>query len=279
MPIAAKSESTQSAKARPFLKWAGGKSSLLGHLTEFVPDKYNRYCEVFLGGGAFFFDIDPDEAILADANAELIHCYQIVQQKPDDLIQALNGYRNEKSEFYRIREQNPKTLSPVNRAARFIYLNKTCFNGLYRVNRAGKFNTPFANNPTKRFVDEENLFLASVALKKAKLLCCDFAEIAEIFAKTNDFIYFDPPYLPVSEYSDFKRYTPNQFGEADHTRLAETFRKLDKLGCYLLLSNSFHPKIKELYRGFRQEIVPAPRFINCKGGRRGNVNEFLIRNF
>ena len=140
-PLSAKS-------AKPFIKWAGGKSSLLGHLKEFVPANYNRYCEVFLGGGALFFHLAPSEAILSDANAELIHCFRTVQKNPEELIEALQSYENEESEFYRVRAQNPNTLSPVNRAARFIYLNKTCFNGLYRVNRSGKFNTPYSKGRT-----------------------------------------------------------------------------------------------------------------------------------
>jgi DNA adenine methylase len=265
--------------AKPFIKWAGGKSSLLGHLKEFVPANYNRYCEVFLGGGAFFFHLAPSEAILSDANAELIHCFQMVQKTPEELIEALQSYENEESEFYRVRAQNPNTLSPVNRAARFIYLNKTCFNGLYRVNRSGKFNTPYANNPNARYIDEKTLLTASVALKKTMLLCGDFSKVVNLQAKKHDFFYFDPPYMPVAEFSDFKRYTPNQFEEEDHIRLAQTFRKLDKMGCYVLLSNSYHPKVKELYKGFDQVVVTAPRFINCRGGRRGHVKELLIRNF
>jgi DNA adenine methylase len=265
--------------ARPFLKWAGGKGSLLGHLTEFIPQNYNRYCETFLGGGAFFFHLAPREAILSDANYDLIQCFQIVQKTPNVLIEALGNYKNEESEFYRIRAQNPSVLGPVKRAARFIYLNKTCFNGLYRVNKAGKFNTPYANNPNARYVDEEALLGASAALKNVKLLCGDFSDLANSQAKAKDFFYFDPPYLPISEFSDFKRYTPNQFGEADHIRLAQTFQKLHKMGCFVLLSNSFHPTIQDLYKGFDQVVVTAPRFINCKGGRRGHVRELLIRNF
>jgi DNA adenine methylase len=270
-------QSPQSAK--PFLKWAGGKNCLLGHLTEFVPDSYNRYCEAFVGGGAFFFHLAPSKAILSDANFELIHCFRMVQKKPEELIDALQSYENEESEFYRIRAQNPNSLGAVRRAARFIYLNKTCFNGLYRVNRAGQFNTPYANNPTAQYVDEHALLAASAALKKAELLCCDFAEVTDAKAQKNDFFYFDPPYMPVSDFSDFKRYTANQFGEADHVRLAQAFSRLDKMGCHVLLSNSYHSKVKELYKGFKQTVVTAPRSINCRGARRGHVKELLITNY
>jgi DNA adenine methylase len=271
--------STISKTAKPFLKWAGGKNSLLGHLTEFVPQKYNRYCEVFVGGGAFFFHLAPSEAILSDANFELINCYRIVQRKPNELINALATLKNESSEFYRIRELCPDSLSPLERAARFIYLNKTCFNGLYRVNRAGKFNTPFGNNPNTRYFDRDLLTAASEVLKKAKLLCGDFLEVVENHARKGDFFYFDPPYVPVSAFSDFKRYTANQFGETDHVRLAQVFRKLDQMGCFVLLSNSYHPMVKALYKDFEQVVVMAPRFINCKGGSRGHVKELIIRNF
>ena len=240
---------------------------------------YKRYCEVFVGGGAFFFHLTPPEAILSDANAELINCFRVVQKKPLDLIEKLTSYKNESSEFYRVRAQDPSLLAPVQRAARFIFLNKTCFNGLYRVNKAGKFNTPYGNNPNARYFDADVLLAASAALKKAKLVCGDFSDTVESYAKKRDFFYFDPPYLPISEFSDFKRYTAQQFNEADHIRLAETFRELHRMGCYVLLSNSYHPRIKELYKGFEQRVVTAPRFINCRGSRRGHVKELLIRNF
>ena len=269
----------KSQTTRPFLKWAGGKTCLLDHLSEFVPSNYNRYCEVFVGGGALFFHLSPPEAILSDANFELINCFRTVQKKPNQLIEALRGYKNERAEFYRIRAQNPELLNSVERAARFIFLNKTCFNGLYRVNKLGKFNTPYGNNPRARYPDEETLLAASAILKNATLFCGDFSETIKRHARKKDFFYFDPPYLPISEFSDFKRYTAQQFNEADHIRLAEAFRELHDLGCYVLLSNSYHPKIKELYKGFEQKVVMAPRFINCRGNSRGHVKELLVSNF
>jgi DNA adenine methylase len=265
--------------AKPFLKWAGGKGCLLSTLTEFVPANFNRYVEPFLGGGAFFFHLNPSKAFLSDANPELIHCFQIVQQRPLDLIDALSSYENTETEFYRVRNQNPRTLGQVNRAARFIFLNKTCFNGLYRVNKAGRFNTPYGNNPKARYADGETILAASGALANATLECSDFSTVANVHARKGDFYYFDPPYLPISEYSDFKRYTPNQFRESDHNHLAETFRRLDAMGCHVLLSNSYHPKIQKLYQGFKQVVVTAPRFINCKGTSRGHVKELLVMNF
>lgn len=266
-------------KPKPFLKWAGGKGVLLPTLAEFVPARFNKYIEPFLGGGAFFFDLAPKKALLADSNPELTNCFQAVKSTPHALIAALGGLRNSKEDFIRIRSQDPKRLTAVQRAARFIYLNKTCFNGLYRVNKKGQFNTPYSNNPNGRFLDEATLLAASKALKSAKICCGDFGEVLRKEAKRNNFIYLDPPYMPISDFSDFQRYTPNQFHESDHIRLAELFRELDAKGCFILLSNSYHPKIKELYEGFNSVTVTAPRSINCKGNKRGHVKELLIRNF
>jgi DNA adenine methylase len=147
------------------------------------------------------------------------------------------------------------------------------------VNRHGQFNTPFGHHKRVRLADEENLLAVSVALQNAKLQCANYDDILLETARQGDFIYLDPPYLPVSVFSDFKRYTPTQFSEADHKRLAEVFRELDRRGCLLLLSNSFHPKTKKLYQGFRLKTVAAPRFINCKGGSRGEVKELLVMNY
>ena len=266
------------AKAKPFLKWAGGKGSLIHTLSEFVPASFSRYIEPFVGGGAFFFSLAPERAILGDSNSELINAYTVVRDNPAELMATLGTYRNTKDEFYRIRALNTDELSPVDRAARFIYLNKTCFNGLYRVNRQGEFNTPYGNNPRARFFDEENLLLVSKRLRNVTLMCSDFDSVLRK-AKKGDFVYLDPPYMPISEFSDFKRYTANQFREPEQMRLAQTFKALHEKGCFLLLSNSDHPKILDWYAGFKAVTVNAPRFINCLGDRRGHVKELLITNF
>jgi len=265
-------------RIKPFLKWAGGKTRLLPSLRQSLPPKFNRYFESFVGGGAFFFDLQPTDAVLGDSNPELMNCYQVVREKPKDLITTLSKLRVNKSEFYRIRELEAERLSPVIRAARLIYLNKTCYNGLYRVNRQGRFNTPYGQHSNVILVDPENLIAASAALCKAELVCADFAKIVDK-AQRRDFIYLDPPYVPVGKFSDFKRYTKDQFYEADQERLAQVFRELATRGCFVLLSNSFNAKTVKLYSGFVQRTVKMPRFVNCKGEGRGHVKELLISNY
>jgi len=271
--------SSSSPRVKPFLKWAGGKSQLLPILRSNIPETFGSYFEPFLGGGALFFDQGCERAYLSDLNPELINCYEAVRNAPRKLLCELSKYSVSEEEFYRVRSLDPETLTAIERAARLIFLNKTCFNGLYRVNRQGKFNTPFGAHKSVRFVNEEELLAASTALQGAVLFCASYDEIVLERAQKGDFIYFDPPYLPVSVNSDFKRYTRNQFYEEDHVRLAEVFRVLDKRGCAVLLSNSFHPKVKELYRDYRLRTVSATRFINCKGGSRGEINELLITNY
>ena len=265
-------------RVRPFLKWAGGKTRLLPALRQFIPPRFNRYFEPFVGGGAFFFDLAPNQAVLADSNPELINCYKVVRQQPEELMRAILRLRVSETEFYRLRELDPQKLVAVARAARFIYLNKTCYNGLYRVNKQGKFNTPYGYPSNLKLVDATNLRAASRSLKAAQLLCADF-EIVLKTAKKDDFVYFDPPYVPVGRFSDFKRYTKDQFYEADQERLAEQFRELSAKGCFVLLSNSFNKKTAKLYSKFLQRMVKMPRFVNCKGEGRGYVDELLISNY
>jgi DNA adenine methylase len=263
---------------KPFLKWAGGKSRLVPILRQCVPENYGRYFEPFLGGGALFFDLLPANAVLADSNYELVHCYKTVRNWPGEVIECLSTLTVNSSEYYRIRATNPETLTDVARAARFIYLNKTCFNGLFRVNKQGLFNTPFGQYKTVALADSKNLVAVSVALKNADLRCEDYSTVTGSVV-AGDFVYMDPPYLPVGRYSDFKRYTKQQFYEWDHEKLAEVFRLLTSKGCYVLMSNSFHEKISTLFADFNQKTVLVPRFINCKGYGRGSVKELLISNY
>jgi DNA adenine methylase len=266
-------------RTRPFLKWAGGKTRLLSVLRRSVPPApFGRYFEPFVGGGALFFDLSPDRAVLSDMNPELISCYQVVRSSPEELIQELARYSVSESEFYRVRALQPGELSPVVRAARFIYLNKTCYNGVYRVNRSGQFNTPFGHYKTVALVDEDNLRRASELLQNATLICQDYQSVLDC-ATEADFVYFDPPYMPVSRYSDFKRYTKEFFYESDHEHLAQVFSSLVAKGCKVLLSNSYHPKITKLYSEYFQTKVDVPRFVNCKGKGRGDVTELLISNY
>lgn len=266
-------------RTKPFLKWAGGKTRLLSILRQRIPPQpFRRYFEPFVGGGAFFFDLAPDEAVLSDSNPELISCYEVVRDAADELIAELSHYRVNEEEFYRVRALQPSDLSPLERAARFIYLNKTCFNGVYRVNKNGQFNTPFGHYKYVSLVAEDNLRRASELLKRAVITCQNYQSVLSS-AGEGDFVYFDPPYMPVSKYSDFKRYTKEFFYEADHERLAQAYRSLSERGCFVLLSNSYQEKIADLYSGFYQTKVQVPRFVNCRGEGRGNVTELLISNY
>jgi DNA adenine methylase len=231
-----------------------------------------------LGGGAVFFDTGPQKAILGDSNPELIHCYKVVRDEPEQLLQQVLKLRSGENEFYRIRSLNPETLSSIERAARFIYLNKTCYNGLYRVNKKGIFNTPYGRHKNVKLVEPENIRSASRALHKTDIICADYQDVLDR-ARAGDLVYLDPPYLPVGKYSDFKRYTREFFYESDHERLANVFRHLHETGCFVLLSNSYHDKITGLYEGFFKQTVEVPRFVNCKGEGRGKVKELLISNF
>lgn len=268
----------QDSKAKPFLKWAGGKTRLLPALRKFLArHQFNRYYEPFLGGAALFFDVMPKVGFLNDRNPELITCYETVRDHPAELFSTLKRMPVNEEEFYRIRRLNPESLPAIDRAARFIYLNKTCYNGLYRVNRKGEFNTPYGGNDKVSLAHEDNLYRASKALKNVRLISDDYSSAVKD-ADRDDFVYLDPPYLPVGKYADFKRYTKETFFEDDHRKLAETFRELSERGCIVLLSNSYHDKIAELYSGFYKEEVEMPRFINCKGEGRGRVRELLVSN-
>ena len=272
-------------EAQPFLKWAGGKASLLRQLEEFLPREVDRYIEPFLGGGAVFFHLKhrfPDmRALLRDSNKELINCFRVVRDRPEELMHLLDehvrGFQADGDDYYyAVRKQHDLT-DDLARAARTIFLNKTCYNGLWRVNARGEFNTPVGSNKSPALYSRDNLLAASAALQDAQLEPQDFRKVVDE-ARRGDFIYFDPPYLPISVYSDFKRYTPDQFREADQVELARVFRALDAKGCQLALSNSEHPRTRELYAGFNIAVVSAPRFINCKASGRGNIPELIIAN-
>jgi len=265
-------------KIKPFVKWAGGKTQILPYLLKKVPEKFNTYFEPFLGGGALFFALLPTNAFLSDKNEELINAYIVIRDQVEDLIKSLKKHKNEKDYYYYIRALDPKNLSPVERASRFIYLNKTCYNGLWRVNSKGKFNVPFGKYKNPKICDEKILRQISKTLKGKKIFCADFEEVIS-FAKPGDFIYFDPPYYPLSNSANFTKYISDDFGEEDQKRLANVFRELDKKGCYVCLSNSNTNFIKELYQGYHIQIVIANRYINCKGNKRKGIKELMITNY
>lgn len=273
---------TTRIKCRPFLKWAGGKTQLLEALIKRMPTSYNRYMEPFLGGGALFFALQPKRSYLADFNSDLINCFTVVRDNVSDLIEELKKYRYEREMYYAVRDldrtQEFEKMSAVARAARFIYLNKTCFNGLYRVNSKGHFNVPFGSYKDPRILDEENLRACGEALSSVILKQGSFEEIAEI-ADKDDFVYFDPPYAPVSETADFTSYVTGGFDAASQEVLLLTCLKLHQKGVKWMVSNSNAALIQELYRGFKVETVEAGRAINSKAEKRGPVLELIIRNY
>ena len=254
--------------AKPILKWAGGKTQMLGDLLPKVPKSYGRYIEPFFGGGAMFFALQPENAIIADSNPELINMYRQVAENVDEVISCLKKYENSSEMFYAVREQDWMCLSKSEAAARTIFLNRTCFNGLYRVNKQGKFNVPYGKYTNPRICDEEGLKVASEALKKAEILCGDYLLVLDHYAQAGDFVFLDPPYLPISEYADFKRYTKEQFYEEDHIELAKMIMRLQERGCHVVLTNSNHPLVHELYAPFTIDVIQTKRHISCNGSTR-----------
>jgi DNA adenine methylase len=268
--------------ADPIIKWAGGKRNLRGQLLPLVPPGFNTFYEPFIGGGAFFLALAPRAAVLGDANGELIQLYTAVRDEPDAVMAALDAmqpYALDEAWFYAMRARLPETLSPVERAARFIYLNKTCYNGLYRVNRRGEFNVPFGRYATApALYNRDNLRRVACLLHGAELRHGDFADVLAD-AGAGDFVYLDPPYVPLTPTASFTRYTRGAFGLADQERLARTVRDLDARGCRVLLSNSDTPLVRELYAGFHIDEVYAPRNINSDPRARQKIRELAVRNY
>lgn len=254
--------------AKPVLKWAGGKTQLLPKLKSLLPSSYNKYIEPFIGGGALFFDLKPEQAIIADSNSDLINLYKCLASDVNAVIRELKKFRNTEENYYKVRAYQTTNLDPYQAAARIIYLNKTCFNGLYRVNRKGEFNVPYGKNPSATICNEDNLRAASLALQGIKILNSDYKTILKEHSKPGDLIFLDPPYLPVSEYADFKRYTKEQFYEEDHHELAQEVHRLNELGCHVIITNSNHPLVHELFGAYEIEVCNTQRNINSKGGSR-----------
>ena len=261
-------KNAETMQAKPILKWAGGKTQLLSELLPKVPKSYSRYIEPFFGGGAMFFALQPEDAIIADSNPEIINMYREVADHVEDVIQYLNQYENTSEMFYAVRSQDWTELPKTEAAARTIYLNKTCFNGLYRVNKQGQFNVPYGKYKNPKICDEERLRAASLVLKKADILCGDYLLVLEHYAQPGDFVFLDPPYLPISEYADFKRYTKEQFYEEDHVELSKMIMTLHERGCYVILTNSNHPLVHELYAPYNIDIIQTKRHISCNGSTR-----------
>lgn len=273
---------TKDIRCHPFLKWVGGKGQLLPALLSRMPKKLDRYFEPFVGGGALFFNLQPSKAFLSDANPELINLYEVVRDNVAALIKDLKKHVYEEKYYYKIRGADRtsayKKWSPVKRASRLIYLNKTCFNGLYRVNSEGFFNVPFGryNNPT--IVDANNLRACSAALQKVAIKLGEFTDIEPI-VKKGDFVYFDPPYVPLSATSAFTSYGKNGFDLKMQRSLFELCCRLDDRGIHFMLSNSSAPFVLELYKQFKIEFVSATRSINSKGAKRGAIKEVIVTNY
>lgn len=263
---------------RPFVKWAGGKRQLLSQLAPLFPPRWNVYFEPFVGGGAVFFHLHPERAVLSDVSEELINAYTVIRDCVEELIERLRSHRNEESYFYSIRDLDPAALSPVERAARLIYLNHTCYNGLYRVNSRGQFNVPFGRYRNPKICDADGLRLASEALRSADIRVADFEE-ALADAGAGDFIYMDPPFDPLSRTSSFTGYSEGGFSRHEQERLARMYRDLDRRGCLLMLSNSDTPFVRQLYEGYRTVVMQARRAINSQAYGRGAVAELAILNY
>jgi len=261
---------------KPILKWAGGKRQMLPGLIKCIPEKFNNYIEPFIGGGALFFFLNKNNSIVSDTNDELINLYKEVAKNPNKILEKLKEYKNTKDYFYTVRKKVPNNLT--DRACRTIFLNRTCFNGLYRVNKKGEFNVPFADNKSIKLTDESNLLKTSKLLKKTKLLSLSYDLVLKKYAKKNDLVFLDPPYLPVSKFSDFKRYTKEQFHLDDHKKLAILYEELDKKGCYLILTNSNTPEILKLYNKFNIKILNTKRNINSKGNLRTG-KDIIVTNY
>ncbi len=271
--------------AAPVVKWAGGKRQLLEDIAAHLPHKYFTYYEPFLGGGAVFFELQPQKAVVNDINGELINVYNVIRDNIEDLIADLKKHKNEADYFYKIREMDRNRekynkLSDVEKASRILYLNKTCYNGLFRVNQQGEFNAPFGRYKNPNIVNEEVLRAVNNYFNKAEITfkCGDFIEAVQGIRK-GDFVYFDPPYDPISDSANFTGYNRNGFSRREQIRLKRLCDQLDRKSINFLLSNSATEFILDLYKDYNITIVQAKRAINSKGNKRGSVDEVLVRNY
>lgn len=263
-------------QARPFLKWAGGKTRMLPVLKQHFPAEFGTYYEPFVGGGAVFFALAPSKAVLADANLRLMRTYAGVRDHADAVVDRLRRSPHSKDFFLKVRAFDVDCADDASAASWLIYLSKTAFNGLYRVNQSGGFNVPFGDYSNPTICDEPNLRACSEALKGVEVVAADFEQTIGRSAP-GDLVYCDPPYLPTSVTSSFTNYTSNGFGLADHRRLRDAALRAKARGVNVVISNSAAPAIVELYQdGFEVHRVSAPRSIAASGGSRGAVEELII---
>jgi DNA adenine methylase len=262
----------------PLLKWAGSKVPIVDRLASLVPNEFARYHEPFVGGGALFFALRPEKAVLGDGNAELVNLYQVVRDEPEALIAALTAHENTREHYNRVRGVHPDSLPPVECAARMLFLNRTCFNGLYRVNRNGLFNVPYGSQDHTTFFQPTIIREAHRALRGAEVLCEDFEACAGR-AQAGDFVYLDPPYAAgLNEGRGFK-YQAGGFGETQQRRVADVFRRLDSRGCLVMASNADCELTRQLYAGFEIAKLSVRRRIGGTQDRRGRAAEIVVRNY
>ncbi|MFA7695819.1 MAG: DNA adenine methylase [Methanoregula sp.] len=299
--------------ARPFLKWAGGKTQLLNEFSKRLPGEFKKgeitkYVEPFIGGGAVFFYLNQrfsfEECYICDVNEELILSYRVIKQSVKKLISDLGDLESDylsrsdkkrESFYYEVRDAFNQKLSEskietdqsarIERVAQIIFLNHTCYNGLFRVNRKGEFNVPFGRSKNPDILNEDNLEDVATLLKTTKIILGDFTQCRK-FVDDHTFVYFDPPYRPLNETSSFTSYSKTGFYDKDQVRLVEFFKELDETGAKIMLSNS-DPKnespedsfFDDLFADYYLDRVPAKRMINCNGARRGDINELIVTNY
>lgn len=265
--------------AKPFVKWVGGKRAVLEHILPILPKHINNYFEPFVGGGALFFEIHNrvNYSFLSDLNADLVVSYDTIKQSPKELVNLLKEHKKNHSKDYYYEIRSLQNLSdPIENSARFIYLMKTCFNGLYRVNKDNEFNTPIGSYKNPNICDEENIYAVSNVLQKAEIKYLDFSKISP---EKGDFVYFDPPYYPLTVDS-FTKYICNGFSEQEQIRLRDFALKLDRKGVNIMISNSCSDFIIDIYKKhFNINYATAPRLVNCKSDKRQSVRELLITNY
>lgn len=263
-------------KAKPFLKWAGGKGRSAATLVVMGPPYTGTYWEPFTGSAAVFFELAPERAVLSDMNEDLVVCFREVARDPHAVMDLLDQMPNSREFYMGVREQDPALLGPTERAARVIYLNKTGFRGLWRVNRNGRFNVPYGEY-ARPYYNRDNLLRASKALAVADVRCADFAEVLPQ-AQVGDWVYLDPPYVPDRAWGDFKRYTAEQFPDEKHGHLAELMRGADARGVYVTLTNSDMPAVRSEFRGFRIRRLSTRRDIHLKAAEREST-DLVITNY
>lgn len=271
--------------ASPVVKWVGGKRQLLGIIREYIPNEFNCYCEPFLGGGAVLFDLQPKKAVVNDLNSELMNVYNVIKNDVDELILDLEKHKNEADYFYEMRgldrnKEKYKSLSDVKKASRILYLNKTCFNGLFRVNNAGEFNTPFGRYKNPNIVNEPTLRAVHSYFQSANITFYnnDYKKVLKSL-KSDTFVYLDPPYDPLSDTSSFTGYNKGGFDRKEQKSLKKCCDSLDNKGIKFLLSNSATDFIGELYSEYDPITVQAKRAINSVSSKRGQIDEVLVKNY